>query len=271
MNNIGQDFVGMRFGRLTVVYQSGGKINNRGDIRISYMCLCDCGKYKEILRDCLKSERTKSCGCLVEETRKNKENKYKKHGMTNTRLFKIWNGMKARCYSQTHAYYYYYGGRGIKICDSWIEKENGFMNFYNWAIENGYQNDLTIDRINNDLGYFPENCKWSTRKEQSRNRRSSSIIQETGENVTEFSEKNDINKHSVYWRKSHGWEYDKLGIPPIKRISDKQSGIKGVIWNKKQKVWIVKGLKNGKPDTYIKSFKILEEAIIFKKEYDLRN
>ena len=89
------------------------------------------------------------------------------HGMSQTRIYRIWTDMKSRCLSKTNKWYPLYGGRGITVCEEWKD----FPTFYKWAIENGYSDDLTIDRIDNDKGYFPGNCRWATQHEQSMNKR----------------------------------------------------------------------------------------------------
>lgn len=92
--------------------------------------------------------------------------KHERHGMSRTRLYRIWIDMRSRCESKNNRFYYRYGGRGISVCEQW----NKFSVFHEWAINNGYSDDLTIDRIDNDGDYCPENCKWSTQHEQSMNK-----------------------------------------------------------------------------------------------------
>lgn len=130
---------------------------------------------------------TNSCGCLERETKKTT---HLKHGMAKTRLWNIWRGMRDRCSREQNDDYQHYGGREIKVCEEW---EHSFESFKKWAIANGYQDDLTIDRIDNDGDYCPENCRWATRKEQTRNRRITKTIP-----VAEIAEIDGISYQEAY-------------------------------------------------------------------------
>lgn len=149
-----------KHGRLEIkeIYLKKEKRQNRSFC----WCLCDCGNYKEVRLACLKNGDTKSCGCLHKES-------VCKHGKSkNNRLYRIWINMKARCLNQKDKHYKDYGGRGIKICKAW---QKNYIKFEEWALSNGYSDDLTIDRIDNNGNYEPKNCKFSTVKEQNNNQR----------------------------------------------------------------------------------------------------
>lgn len=159
------DLTGKRFGRLTVIERAetkGGKTRWKSQ--------CDCGKITYTISHRLLSGQTQSCGCMRDLGIK--------HGMTNTRLFKIWEGMKSRCLNPNKKCYDRYGGRGISVCQEW---QKSFESFRDWSLENGYTEGLTIDRIDVNGDYCPENCKWSTPCEQALNKRNTIYIEHNGE------------------------------------------------------------------------------------------
>lgn len=154
------DATGQRFGRLVVVKAAGR--NKQGSAL--WLCRCDCGGLTTVRGSDLRNGSVKSCGCAkVEACRA----RITRHGGGGTRLYDIWKGMRARCNNPNHKAYPQYGGRGIKICREWDD----FASFREWALANGYREDLTIDRINNDEGYEPNNCRWASYVEQRHNQR----------------------------------------------------------------------------------------------------
>lgn len=186
-----KDLVGIRFGRLTVISRSDDYIAPSGYRTPRWECRCDCGKKVIVLGSNLKRGKTISCGCFSAESIRKTENHYVKHGGYGTRLYKIWGGMHQRCYNQNDRKYHDYGGRGIVICDEWKEC---FESFREWALKNGYESNLSIDRIDNDGIYEPNNCRWATSKEQQNNKRTNVIININGEehNLMEWCEKTGI-------------------------------------------------------------------------------
>ena len=155
------DLTGQIFGRLTVISFAG--IEKNGDA--CWECLCECGSTKTVKGGHLMDGSTKSCGCLNREP--------VSHGLlcgqqgNLPRLYRIWQGMKQRCYNSNRGKYPNYGGRGITVCPEW---KNDYEAFYRWAKTHGYRDDLTIDRIDNDGPYCPENCRWITSKENTLHR-----------------------------------------------------------------------------------------------------
>ncbi len=171
------DLTGQRFGRLTVI----GIDESRNTRKTYWICQCDCGNMSSHRSDGLLSGSIKSCGCYKREQSAIKVSKNHKHKQSGTRLYNIWLGMKGRCYNPNDPVYKNWGGRGITICDDW---KNDFSCFYNWAINNGYMENLTIDRIDNDGNYEPDNCRWASQKQQSSNRRSNINIKIGNETKT---------------------------------------------------------------------------------------
>lgn len=141
-----------------------------------------------------------------------------RHGMWGQSIYNRWKHIKQRCYNPNDIGYKYYGGRGIKVCNEWLDKEKGFANFYNWSMQNGYREDLSIDRINNDGNYEPNNCRWTTRKVQNNNTRRLHIITYNNEShtLTEWSKILNINVTTL----SNRINYRKM---PIKEAFEKNT------------------------------------------------
>lgn len=188
---------GMRFGKLTILYE-------HPDMKYgcyTWVCQCDCGKKTHpIPTNMLLSGNTRSCGCYRAEVTRARS---VTHDSSNTRLYGIWRSMKSRCLNQRAEKYKTYGGRGIKVCEEWL---NDFQAFYDWAMANGYQDDLTIDRIDVNGDYCPENCRWVDMRIQSNNRRTNVLVEINGERKTfgEWSNITGIRYATIYQRYLRG-------------------------------------------------------------------
>ena len=161
------DLTGQRFGQVTVLERTQDHICASGQHKTTGRCLCDCGNEIVATSDNLKNGHHVSCGCLVAIRMSALGKKSKTHGKSKTRLYRIWAGMKSRCLYPHSIKYSIYGGRGIKVCDEWI---NSFQAFYDWAMANGYTDNLSIDRIDSNGNYEPSNCRWATYSQQNKNR-----------------------------------------------------------------------------------------------------
>lgn len=197
-----EDIAGQKFGRLTALYRLHNT-NTKG--RTYWLCVCDCGNLKEVRRDGLLSGRSNSCGCYHKDMIKTKNTK---HGKTHTKLYRVLDSIKARCYNENNKQYKNYGGRGIKVCDEWL---NDFQTFYDWAMFNGYKETLSIDRINNDGNYEPSNCRWVDMKIQSRNKRSNRNYTINGKThcLMDWCDICNINYSMVNKRIHRGWSINR--------------------------------------------------------------
>lgn len=218
------DLTGQKFGRLTVVKHA----YNRNK-KTYWVCLCDCGNYVTVRADCLKDGNTKSCGCMNNELRAQFGKSHLKHGDAqrgdHKRLHQIWASMKDRCKNQKSSAYKYYGAKGVKVCADWHEYEN----FKKWALENGYKKDLSIDRIDVNGDYCPENCRWVTHKEQMNNTTRNRIICFNGkeQTISQWSEETGINRDTLNNRLGRlGWSVEKaMTTPPqIQRGKNTEKG-----------------------------------------------
>lgn len=176
------DLLGKRFGRWLVI----GRALNRGK-RVYWHCRCACGVERDVLEQNLLNGRSRSCGCLSRELAAVRmKRQATKHGGARTRPYRIWHKMIGRCNAKQGREFRNYSGRGIHVCEEWKD----FTVFQDWSLKNGYSDDREIDRINNDKGYSPGNCRWATRTQQVRNRRNTAKETINGEtkSVAEWCE-----------------------------------------------------------------------------------
>ena len=186
------DLTGKKFGKLTVIRYSHSKNNHR-----YWMCRCECGKEVSVITSSLKTGNTKSCGCMQNRP---------KHNESRTKLYSVWNGIRQRCNNKNSKHYKNYGGRGITVCEEW---DNSYESFREWALNNGYKQGLEVDRIDNDKGYYPENCRLTTHKQQQSNKRTNRMIEFNGETKTlsQWAEYIGIKPNSLLYRiRDHGEE-----------------------------------------------------------------
>ena len=184
---------GTRFGRLTVIEEVEPYISPKGDTCRKFKLQCDCGNITEVVLRSLRAGLTTSCGCFNEKA-------HTTHGCSKHPAYVTYNNMMARCYNTESADYFFYGGRGIKVCDEWKDHPEVFCA---WADANGYKKNLTIDRIDPDGNYCPDNCRWITNTEQQRNRRDNRQVIDTltgkeYSSVIEASEDTGISIWNIY-------------------------------------------------------------------------
>lgn len=207
---------GKRFGRLSVLERYGTDYNGRA----MWRCLCDCGNYCVKTSQSLKRDRAPSCGCWAKEIEREVNTI---HGFNNTRLYTIFRGILKRCYVKTNKAYKNYGGRGITVCDEWLLDRS---KFFQWAVSNGYNENLTIERIDNSRGYSPDNCKWITNTEQQSNKRSNHLVTYKGEThtVTEWERMLGMNHNTLLSRLSkYHWSVEKAIETPVKQYNWKRN------------------------------------------------
>lgn len=156
----------------------------------------------------------------------NKQMSREFHDKTGTRLYNVWNNIKRRCYTKTNPYYKYYGGCGVKMCDEW---RVSFSSFYDWSMGNGYdkdakQGDCTLDRIDANGNYCPENCRWVSMKEQNFNRKANLILEYQGKKqcLAEWADELNINHSTLYYRIKRGWSVERALSEGVRTNGRKQ-------------------------------------------------
>lgn len=202
------DLTGKRFGRLTVIDRAPNRISKCGLPNVRWNCVCDCGNEVTVDGSSLRNGHTQSCGCYhLDRAIEANITHGDSHGgvcSCKNRLYSVWCNMKSRCMNHNNKRYYRYGGRGITICKEWIDD---YASFRQWSYDNGYQDNLTLDRVDNNEGYSPDNCRWVTYKDQANNTSRNVIIEYDGEEKTlmQWSEYLGISYNVL---KSRIFQYD---------------------------------------------------------------
>ena len=197
MGNNKYNMIGEKFNMLTVLEEC----EERKDRKKVYKCLCDCGNVVNVIGTNLRNGHSKSCGCLSTQILKDRSIT---HGKSNTRLYRIYYNMKTRCNNQNNEHYNNWCKRGITVCDEWSKD---FMTFHDWAISHGYSDNLTIDRIDNNKGYSPDNCRWVTNLEQQNNTRKNVYLTYNGktQTIAQWSRELNVRPETIWKRHHKGW------------------------------------------------------------------
>ena len=210
-----EDLTGKQFGNFTVIGKAPDYIRKNGKHVRRWECKCICGNIRYLTKTALKRGAQNSCGCIKPKRiiGKRLENGVN-HGDSHKRLHNTWLGMKARCFNKNEPRYKWYGERGIIVCDEW---KNDYLAFKEWALNNGYNDKLTIDRIDNNKGYTPENCRWVDMKTQQNNRRNNHYITFRSETHTimQWSEITGISYGTILNRIKLGWTTERVLTEPI--------------------------------------------------------
>ncbi|MFZ3172051.1 MAG: hypothetical protein WA118_08735 [Carboxydocellales bacterium] len=200
------NLTGQKFDYLTVLYRSDDCGNGKKPV-IKWECQCSCGKVIAVKSDSLLSGHTKSCGC-----------RKIKHGYSHKeRLYQTWQNMRRRCFDPKNNRWSHYGGRGITICPEW----NDYQSFRNWAMNNGYTDDLSIDRVDVDGNYCPENCRWVNAKTQANNVSRNHILVCEGKKMTmsELAGYLGISYAALQHRVERGWNMESISTTPQRRMN----------------------------------------------------
>lgn len=207
-----KDISGKKFGKWTAI-RSIGK-GNKGEYL--WECVCDCGTKKTVPIDALTCGRSSSCGCSRST-----------HGKSKSILFHVWQSMKQRCLNNRHRQYANYGGRGITVCKEWL---SNFDRFEEWALSNGYKRGLQLDRINNNAGYSPENCRWATPMQNENNRRNNRLITVDGvtHTLAEWSRIAGIPSTTILTRLHRGHTFEEAIKKPVQIRKDNK------LWQQEQ-------------------------------------
>lgn len=207
-----KDIVGKNYGLWKVIC-----VKNNG----YFTCQCECGTVRDVRGLDLERGKSKSCGCI---SRKKTIERNTTHGLSKTKIYKVYKSIKKRCLNKKDKRYIDYGGRGIEICKEW---EESFLNFYNWAMQNGYKEKLCIDRIDNNGNYCPENCRWTTYKEQNKNKRNNIMVGDIC--LKEWCELNNFIYSSVYdYLRNHKLKESDNLVIELKRYKEMRNDRKNI-------------------------------------------
>lgn len=204
-------YKGKKYNRLTIL-----DFSHKDKDRRYFNVLCDCGVKKIVNIHWITNGNTKSCGCLIREIAAELCRKKATHGKSGTRIYNIWTGIINRCNNSTWKEYLKYGARGISVCEEWLD----YKNFENWVNSSGYSDNLSIDRIDNNGNYEPNNCKWSNPTEQANNRRSSVYLEYNGEvkTIANWSRVFNISQGIIGARIKRGWTIEDAFLKPTRKI-----------------------------------------------------
>lgn len=198
-----KDMTDMKVGFCHVVSYAGLDKERRA----LWKCICDCGNAFIARGKDLRNGSTKSCGCFKTRVAKRNGNNNKTHGETKTRLYNIWRGIKKRCLLPNDTSYEWYGAKGITICDEWLES---YEVFREWALKNGYEDNLSIDRVDNNGNYEPSNCRWITMKEQENNRTNNVVVEFRGyeRTLAQIAEELGESREMIWYRYRNGISFE---------------------------------------------------------------
>lgn len=199
------DLTGQRFGKLVVQRRSADRGRGKKPL-VKWDCLCDCGNITTVSTGALKTGHTKSCGCL-----------WKSHGYANKeKLYQVWLNMRRRCYEPTNKRWEHYGGKGIQVCGEW---KDDYLAFREWAMSNGYKKSLTLDRVDNDGDYCPENCRWADLKTQQNNTSRNRWVEFEGKKytVSQLADRLGLTYTALLHRLDRGWPMERIASQKQRR------------------------------------------------------
>lgn len=221
------DRIGEVIGRLTIIDIAPDRFDKRGKPRQYWVCRCECGAVKEIRNDGLNGKRTMSCGCLQRD-RASQINRGRtdgfKYGDSRERIHNIWYLIKFRCEDPASPSFHNYGGRGIRMCEEWSDGITGYFKFKEWSLNNGYREGLSIDRINNNGDYSPENCRWVDTYTQGNNKRNNVLIEYGGrtQTLSQWARELGVPTKNLHNRiRVLGWDIERAFTQPYRKSNRK--------------------------------------------------